>query len=467
MPAIGTPERPLSVAVVGSGPSGFYAAESLLKTPDLTVRVDMFDRLPTPFGLVRGGVAPDHQKIKSVAAVYERTAQDPRFRYFGAVKAGKDVTVAELAERHDAVIWAVGCESDRHMGIPGEDLQGSYSATEFVGWYNGHPDHRDKAFDLSVEAVAVVGVGNVAMDVTRVLARDPEELAKTDISDYALAALRKSGVKTVWLLGRRGPAEAAYSPGEIEEIGELGAASLVVDPKEAALDEVSKPEHDADPEAQKKTAYVQAVAAKGGAPKERQVRLRFRVGPVELIGEGGKVKAIKLERNKLVSDGKGGVKAAGTGEFETHPVGLVLRSVGYRGIPVPGLPFDEKSGHVPNADGRVVEAPGKPALPGHYVVGWAKRGPSGLIGTNRADSVATVKALLEDWKGGKLPARSDVSLDATLSLMKSKGLRPISFADWQKLDKLEKERGAKAGKIREKFTRVEDMLAALAASPAA
>jgi ferredoxin--NADP+ reductase len=466
MTAIGTPERPLSVAIVGSGPSGFYAAESLLKTPDLAVRVDMFDRLPTPFGLVRGGVAPDHQKIKSVAAVYERTAQDPRFRYFGAVKAGKDVGVAELAERHDAVIWAVGCESDRHMGIPGEELEGSHSATEFVGWYNGHPDHRRRRFDLSVESVAVVGVGNVAMDVTRILARDPEELAKTDIAGYALEALRESRVKTVWLLGRRGPAEAAYSPGEIEEIGLLGAASLVVDPKEAEVDEVSKAEL-ADPESKKKTEYVQAVAKAGGRHKERQVRLRFRVSPVELLGEGGRVKAIKLEKNKLVSDGKGGVKAVGTGEFETHPVGLVLRSVGYRGIPVPGLPFDEKSGHVPNEAGRVTGGAGQGALPGQYVVGWAKRGPSGLIGTNRADSVATVKALLEDWKGGKLPARADVSLEATLALLKAKGLRPISFADWQKLDKLERERGAKAGKIREKFTSVEEMLAALSETASA
>lgn len=466
MTAIGTPERPLSVAVVGSGPSGFYAAESLLKTPDVAVRVDMFDRLPTPFGLVRGGVAPDHQKIKSVAAVYERTAQDPRLRYFGAVKAGKDVSVAELAERHDAVIWAVGCESDRHMGIPGEDLQGSHSATEFVGWYNGHPDHRHRRFDLSVESVAVVGVGNVAMDVTRILARDPEELARTDIAGYALDALRESRVKTVWLLGRRGPAEAAYSPGEIEEIGLLGAASLVVDPKEAEVDEVSKGEL-ADPESKKKTEYVQAVAKAGGRHKDRQVRLRFRVSPVELLGEGGRVKAIKLEKNKLVSDGKGGVKAVGAGEFETHPVGLVLRSVGYRGIAVPGLPFDEKSGHVPNEAGRVTGGPGQPVLPGQYVVGWAKRGPSGLIGTNRADSVATVKALLEDWKGGKLPSRADVSLDATLSLMKSKGLRPISFSDWQKLDKLERERGAKTGKIREKFTSVEEMLAALSETASA
>lgn len=462
MHVLGTPQRPLAVAVVGSGPSGFYAAEALLKTPDLSVRVDLFDRLPCPYGLVRGGVAPDHQKIKSVKAVYERTAQDPRLRYFGAVKIGQDLTAEELAARHDAVIWAVGCESDRHMGIPGEELAGSHSATEFVGWYNGHPDHRDRSFDLSCEAVAVVGVGNVAMDVTRLLACDPESLARTDIAGYALDALRKSRVKTVWLLGRRGPAEAAYSPGEIEEIGALSTADLVVDPKEAELDALSQGEL-ADPETRKKVEYVQARAKAGLSGKPRQVRLRFRVGPVELLGQDGKVKAVKLEKNALVSDGKGGVKAVGTGEFETHPVGLVLRSVGYRGIPLPGVPFDERSGHVPHEGGRVVSAPGRPPLPGQYVVGWAKRGPSGLIGTNRADSVATVKALLEDWKAGTLPACADASLDATLALISAKGLRPISFADWQKLDALERERGAKTGKIREKFTRIEDMLAALAA----
>jgi ferredoxin--NADP+ reductase len=461
MTAIGTPERPLSVAIVGSGPSGFYAAEALLKAPGLTVRVDLFDRLPTPFGLVRGGVAPDHQKIKSVAAVYERVAQDPRLRFFGAIKIGKDVTAAELAERHDAVIWAVGCESDRHMGIPGEDLAGSHSATEFVGWYNGHPDHKARTFDLSVASAAVVGVGNVAMDVARVLAKDPAQLAPTDIAGYAVSALKASGVKTVWLLGRRGPVEAAYSPGEIEELGELEGADLVVDPKEAVIDDVSKAEYDSDRESKKKTDYVIEHAKKGEGSNPRKIRARFRVSPVELIGKDGKVAAVKLEKNKLVSDGKGGAKAAGTGEFDTIEVGLVLRSVGYRGIPVPGVPFDEKSGHIPNENGRVTD--GGKAQPGQYVVGWAKRGPSGLIGTNRADSVATVASLLEDHKAGKLPARADVSLEATLKLLGDKKVRALSFADWQKLDALEKAAGAKAGKIREKFTSIDDMLSALGA----
>ena len=455
MSALGTPSRPLCVAVVGSGPSGFYAAEALLKSPGLSVRVDVFDRLPTPYGLVRGGVAPDHQKIKAVTAVYERCALDPRVRFFGNVKLGTDVTVEELRARYDQIVYAVGCESDRHMGIPGEDLAGSFSATEFVGWYNAHPDYRDRRFDLSCEAAAVVGIGNVAMDVTRLLACEADALAKTDIAVQALEALRRSKVKTVWLLGRRGPAEAAYSPAEIEEIGELENADLVVTPAEAAVDAVSQDELK-DAAVKKKVDYIQKHAALGEGTKERKVRLRFCVSPVEILGADGKVTGLRLEKNKLVSDGKGGVKPVGTGEFETIKVGLVLRSVGYRGIPIPGVPFDDKAGRIANDAGRVTGAPGE------YVVGWAKRGPSGLIGTNRADSVLTVQLMLADLKDGKLPARSvDESLESTPALMASKGVKSISMAQWKELDKRELANGAAHGKIREKFTRVEDMLAAL------
>jgi ferredoxin--NADP+ reductase len=461
MSEIGTAESPLAVAIVGAGPSGFYAAEALLKALGPAVRVDLFDRLPTPFGLVRGGVAPDHQKIKSVTAVYEKTAADPRVRFFGNVKLGRDLSVDDLRSRYHKIIYAVGCESDRRMDIPGEGLAGSYSATEFVGWYNGHPDHRHRDFDLSCAAVAVVGVGNVAMDVTRLLACDPEALAKTDITDRALDALRKSGVKTIWLLGRRGPAEAAYSEAEIEEIAELSTADLVVEPAETVVDEVSQGEL-ADPAVKKKVSYVQGHAALGAGSRPRKVRLRFRVSPVEVIGEDGRVKALRIEKNALVSDGKGGVKSVGTGQFETLPVGLVLRSVGYRGIPVPGVPFDEKAGHIANVAGRVTYGAGGAPLTGEYVVGWAKRGPSGLIGTNRADSVATVALMLEDWKAGKFPARAvDVAPDSIDKLLAAEGAPHITFAQWKALDKLELAAGAKSGKIREKFTRVEDMLAAL------
>ncbi|PIR16161.1 MAG: NADP oxidoreductase [Elusimicrobia bacterium CG11_big_fil_rev_8_21_14_0_20_64_6] len=455
----GTPDRPLCVAIIGSGPSGFYAAEALLKAPGLTVRVDLYDRLPTPFGLVRGGVAPDHQKIKSVVVVYEKVATDPRVRFFGNVLLGRDITVEELRARYDQVVYAVGCESDRKMSIPGEDLQGSFSATEFVGWYNGHPDHRNKKFDLSCESVSVVGIGNVAMDVTRILACDPERLAKTDIADYALEALRKSKVKTVWTLGRRGPAEAAYSPVEIEEFGKLEGCDLVIKPEEAVVGKVSHLEN-GDANDKKKVAYVQEHAKLGDGTQSRKIRLRFCVSPVEVIGEGGKVKAVKLEKNKLVDNGRGGAKCVGIGEFETIPSGMIFRSVGYRGVPITGVAFDEKSGHIPNESGRVVS--GGAALPGEYVVGWAKRGPSGLIGTNRADSVLTVQSMLEDLKAGRLSVGPvDFSPESASKLLASRGVNPVSYAQWKKLDELERSRGAVNGKIREKFTKVEDMVAAL------
>ena len=452
-------ERPLCVAIIGAGPSGFYAAEALLKATGLTVRVDLYDRLPTPYGLVRGGVAPDHQKIKSVTAVYERTALDPRVRFFGNVKLGRDLTIEDLRARYDQIVYAVGCESDRHMDIPGEALAGSHSATEFVGWYNGHPDHRHRTFDLSCEAVAVVGVGNVAMDVTRLLACDPEELVKTDVTAYALDALRKSRVKTVWLLGRRGPAEAAYSLSEISEIAELSAADLVIKPEEAVVDEASRHEL-SDAAVKKKADYAQAHAALGAGTKERKVRLRFRVSPVEVIGADGRVSAIRLEKNRLVEDEKGRVNCVGIGEFETIPVGMILRSVGYRGVPIPGVSFDEKSGHIPNEAGRVTS--GGVPVPGEYVVGWAKRGPSGLIGTNRADSVATAAVMIEDFRAGRLAARAvDAALDAAPKLLEANGAKPVSFAQWKTLDALELSRGVALGKIREKFTGVPDMLAAL------
>jgi ferredoxin--NADP+ reductase len=463
MSAPGTPERPLCVAIVGSGPSGFYAADALLKAKDLTVRVDFYDRLPTPYGLVRGGVAPDHQKIKSVIAVYEKTALDPRVRFFGNVKLGRDLSVDDLRARYDQIVYAVGCESDKHMGIPGEDLKGSFSATEFVGWYNGHPDHRAHEFDLSCEAAAVVGIGNVAIDVVRILSQDPEDLAKTDMAAHAVEALRKCRVKRVYLLGRRGPVQAAFSPKEIEELGEVPRADFVVREDELVLDEASKAGL-SDAEARKNYEDLTALAKKGPGSKDHKIFARFCVSPVEIVGKDGRVAAIKLERNALEPDGKGGVKARGTGKFETlEGVGLVFRSVGYRGIPVPGVPFDEKSGHIANEAGRVADG-GKPVM-GEYVVGWAKRGPSGLIGTNRADSVATVQAMLEDLKAGKLAPRAvDASLDSAPKLLAAKGVRPVSFAQWKELDKLELANGKAHGKIREKFTRVEDMVAALGAA---
>ncbi len=458
---LGGKERPLRVAVIGSGPSGFYAAESLLAQKDLSVQVDMFDRLPTPYGLVRGGVAPDHQKIKSVTAVYEKIALKPGFRFFGNVCFGRDLFVEDMLRHYDQAVYAVGNESDRRLKVPGEDLPGSHSATAFVGWYNGHPDYRRESFDLSQEYAAVIGIGNVAMDVTRILAEDPEELAKTDIAGYALEALRQSRVREIWLLGRRGPAQAAFSPAEIKEIGELHSADLVVCPEELALDPVSQAQL-SDINTKKNVDFLIEQAKKGEGNRRKKVRLRFFVSPVELLEENGRVGKLKIEINELVPDGKGGLKARGTGRQETLPAGLVFRSVGYHGVPLPGVPFDHKAGHIPNRDGRVVDIEaGDKVVEGAYVVGWAKRGPSGLIGTNRADSVLTVKAMLEDIKGKAAEPDPAKTPEAALALIQKRQPDMVSFQDWKLLETLEISRGAELGKIREKFTDVSEMLAAI------
>ncbi len=456
---LGNLGNPLKIAVIGSGPSGFYAAEALLKA-NIDVRVDMFDRLPTPYGLVRGGVAPDHQKIKSVIMVYDKVAALPAFRFFGNVKLGQDIQVDDLSKFYHMIVYAVGNETDRKLGISGEDIHGSYSATSFVGWYNSHPDYRNEQFDLSCERVAVVGIGNVAMDVTRILAEDPEKLATTDIAGYALDALRKSKVKEIYLLGRRGPAQAAFSPAEIHEIGELENADLVLDPKEAELDEVSKGEV-LDINAKKNVEYLREHALKGEGSKSKKVRLRLCVSPVEILGKDGKITAVKLEKNKLVRDQKGSIAALGTGVFETISVDMVFRSVGYRGVPIAGVPFDQKSGRIPNVEGRVTDIQTKQPILGHYVVGWAKRGPSGLIGTNRADSQATVKNMLADIASvSETPLIPSSSKDVA-PWLKDKDVQFVSFQDWKSLDKIELERGKANGKIREKFSRVSDMLSSV------
>lgn len=457
---LGSQERPLRVAIIGSGPSGFYAAESLLRRPGVYAQVDMFDRLPTPYGLVRGGVAPDHQNIKAVIKVYEKVAASPGFRFFGHVKFGQHIQISDIAPYYDHIIYAVGNESDRRLGIPGEDLKGSHSATEFVGWYNSHPDHRQHQFDLSVESVVVVGVGNVAMDVTRILAKSPEALAATDIAPYALAALKTSKVKEIILLGRRGVAQAAFSPAEIQEIAELDSSDLIVAPQEIVLDEVSQKTL-LEPNDKKNVAFLTEHVKHGPGAKARQVRLRFLVSPVEIIGENGRVAAVKIEKNELCLDKNGLPRPRGTGQYEILKAGMVLRSVGYRGIPIPGVPFDDAIGHIPNDKGRVLDPANKKPRPGEYVVGWAKRGPTGLIGTNRADSVATVDCMIEDlknqnpaWAVGKKP-------EAILAMLAQRRVSWVSFQNWKLLDQIEIEKGKQKGKIREKFSTVEEMLAAL------
>lgn len=450
----GTPDRPLRVAIIGAGPSGFYAADALLKHKDTVAHVDMFDRLPTPFGLARGGVAPDHQTIKKVTALYQRTAAMPGFRYFGNVRLGTDLHAEELAAHYDAWIYAVGAESDRLLGIPGEHLLGSHSATTFVGWYNGHPDHQVNRFDLSCERVAVIGVGNVAMDVTRVLAAPPDSFAASDIAAHALASLRASKVREIFVIGRRGVSEAAFSPAEIEELAELPGVDLVVRPEDAVVDPRFPP---TGANAVKNTAFCQARAEAGEGTSPRKIRLRFLESPVEILGDAdGHLTAVRLERNELVPDADGAPVPRGTGQFEVLPVGMVLRSVGYRGVPIPGVPFDPRNQRIANEAGRVRDANTGAIRPREYVVGWAKRGATGLIGTNRGDSAATVAALFADlptWPDHE-PAPPAALPDA----LAARGVHATSWGHWLHLDAEETARGQKAGKVREKFVRVADML---------
>ena len=380
----------LRVAVVGSGPAGFYAAAALLAA-DLDLEVDLLERLPTPWGLVRLGVAPDHPNIKAVSRAFEKTALQTGFRFFGNVEVGRDVSVQELARLYDAVVYAVGAQTDRQLGIPGEDLPGSWAATEFVAWYNGHPDYQELEFDLSHERAVVIGNGNVALDVARMLALTPEELAPTDTTDAAIEAINAAGVREILVVGRRGPVQAAWTPVEVGELGELAGADIIVDPAQLELDEASAAELEAAPPTVKRNIeHLRAYAARPPAGKPRAIRLRFLASPVRILGED-QVEAIELARNELV-----GGRAVPTGEeHETIPCGIVFRSVGYRGVAVPGLPFDDDSHTIPNERGRVE--------PGLYAAGWIKRGPSGVIGTNKKDAAETVEQLLDDARMGRLP----------------------------------------------------------------
>ncbi|HMY34789.1 MAG TPA: FAD-dependent oxidoreductase, partial [bacterium] len=417
---------------------------------------DMYDRLPTPYGLVRGGVAPDHQKIKSVTKVYEKTAAHPMFSFYGNVELGRDVTRQELKTRYHALIYAVGAQSDRRMGIPGEDLNGSHPATDFVAWYNGHPDYRDLSFDLSQERVAIIGNGNVAVDVARILASSIEELNRTDIADHALVALKKSNVKEIYMIGRRGPAQAAFTNAEIKELGELEECAITIPGTEGALDEVSKKNLEAHPDSgvSKNLEIMKDYLDKTTDGKRKKMVLRFLWSPVELKGREG-VEEIVLQKNILVQDADGSIKAKGTEAKETIPVGLVFRSIGYKGVALKDVPFDEKKGIIPNAHGRVTELNGT-VIPGEYTAGWIKRGPSGVIGTNKPDALESVNMLLEDVKSGHIHPIDQAA--STTDWLQSKKIRFVTFADWLKIDKAETEKGMASGRPRIKFTRIEDML---------
>lgn len=465
MTQLGTETNPLRVAIIGAGPAGFYAAEHLLKQNDVAVQVDMFDRLPTPFGLVRGGVAPDHQKIKSVTKVYDKTASDPHFRFYGYVELGRDVSLDDLRRFYHQIIFTTGAQTDKKLGVPGEDFPGNHPATEFVAWYNGHPDYRDLQFDLTQEKVAVIGVGNVAVDVARILSRTADELAKTDIADYALEALSRSKVKEVYLIGRRGPAQAAFTTPEIKELGEMEDADCIVLPEEAELDPLSKAalEQSTDRSLLKKVELMQEYSRRGRTNKKRVLVIRFLLSPVEILGsmEEG-VKGMKLVKNELYSTEAGTLLSRATDQIETLECGLVFRSIGYRGVPLPGVPFHEKWGTIPNINGRVVKSQdSQEQVIGLYTAGWIKRGPSGVIGTNKPDAVETVNMMLEDMKNGITIGPEQPDRDAAAAFIKAKQPRCISYNDWLTLDEIELKKGEAIGRPRLKFTKIEDMLAAV------
>jgi ferredoxin--NADP+ reductase len=433
----------LRVAVVGSGPAGFYAAAALLAS-DLGVEVDLIERLPTPWGLVRLGVAPDHPNIKAVSRAFEKTAQQPGFRFFGNVEIGRDLTHDELAERYDAVVYSVGAQTDRQLGIPGEDLPGSWAATEFVAWYNGHPDYQHLEFDLTHERAVVIGNGNVALDVARMLALTPEELAPTDTTDAAIAAINESGIREILVVGRRGPVQAAWTPVEVGELGDLAGADIVVDPADLELDDSSAAELEAAPPTVKRNVqHLRDYAARTPEGKPRTIRLRFFRSPTAILG-AEHVEGIELVRNELV-DGR----AVATDERETIECGIVFRSVGYRGVGLPGVPFDEASGTIPNAGGRVE--------PGLYAAGWIKRGPSGVIGTNKKDATETIELLLEDARAGKLARVTDERLE---TLLAARGVEAVMYAGWEAIDRSEREAGEPHGRPRIKHCSWEALLEA-------
>lgn len=464
MTRLGTETHPLRVAIIGAGPSGFYVAEHLLRQQQWVVAIDMLERLPTPYGLVRGGVAPDHQRIKAVTATYDTIAAHPRFRFYGGVEFGTHLRLDDLRTLYHHIVFTIGAPTDQRLGIPGEDVQGSHPATSFVAWYNGHPDFRTEQFDFSCACAAVVGVGNVAVDVARILCRTPEELATTDMADYALEALRRSRIKDVYMLGRRGPAQAALTNPELKELGELAGADVWVPPAEAELDALSRQALDAKPDraTRRKVALLQAYTLRKATGKPRQLPIRFLVSPVELIGNAaGQVTALRLVKNQLYATDAGTIRPQPTGEYEELPVGLVFRAVGYRGVPVPEVPFDERLGVILNRQGRVLDPKTSAPLTGLYTAGWIKRGPQGVIGTNKPDALETVECMLEDVETGAALHPAHPDLMAAENYIRECQPAYVSYADWLRLNTLEVARGKAHGQPRVKFTCVEDMLAAL------
>jgi ferredoxin/flavodoxin---NADP+ reductase len=430
----------MRVAVVGSGPAGFYAAGALLSA-DPPAEVDMIERLPTPWGLVRLGVAPDHPKLKSVSRAFERIAEQPGFRFLGNVEFGRDLHHADLVRLYDAVVYAVGAQTDRRLGIPGEELPGSWAATEFVAWYNGHPDYQELAFDLSVERVVVIGNGNVALDLARMLALTHGELAPTDATDASIEAIANAPIREIVVVGRRGPAQAAFTTPELQEMGELAGADVVVDPADL---------QGAEPHgtnAERNVAVLQEFASRRPEGKPRRVVFRFFESPVKILGED-RVEGVELVRNELDAD----ERAVPTDEHETLACGLVFRSVGYHGVELPGVPFDARSGTIPNDGGRVE--------PGVYCAGWIKRGPTGVIGTNKKDATETVQLLLEDAAAGRLEPKPDASAAAVDALLAERGAPVVEYAGWMAIDEVERAAGEKGGRPRVKLCTWDALIAA-------
>lgn len=444
---------PLHVAIIGAGPSGFYAAAALLKQSAGAVRVDLFDRLPSPYGLVRSGVAPDHQSIKRIERAFERTAMKPGVRFFGNVALGREVSVDDLRAHYHAIIYTVGSEGFRKIGVPGQQSRQVRSATEFVFWYNGHPQYCARNFSLdNVRRIAVVGVGNVALDVARILVRDRDELARTDISPVALAALRAAPIEEVVVMGRRGPTEAAFSPKELKELMALSEVDITVSTANALTDPVSAAWlKEAPKTATQNAALVSEIAAAPSTGAPRRIRLEFRTSPVEFhLDEAEHLTGMTAGRNRLEIV-NGSPRPVATGETWREDVQLVLTAIGYRGIPIDGVPFDVRRGTIPNVEGRVTETPGGPIRSGEYTAGWIKRGPSGLIGSNRPDAKETVAHLLADCTAPD--HREDI-----LPRLLARGVRVVTFADWKRLDAEEQRRGGAAGRVREKFITIQEML---------
>lgn len=429
----------VSVAIVGSGPAGFYTADALINSGN-DVSVDFIDRLPTPFGLIRGGVAPDHQTTKNVSRKYEKTALMEQVRFYGNVEVGRDVSLAELREIYDAVVLAIGAPRDRLMNIPGEDKTGVFGSADFVGWYNGHPDFRDLNPDLNVSTAAVIGVGNVAIDVARLLVRTEEELAKADIPIHAEKAILESPIDDVYIFGRRGPVEAKFTNVELREMGKLEQSVPVLDAGQLpeGVGELS----DRDKRLKEKNLETfREFADRKPDEKPKRVHFQFYASPTEILG-GDRVEGLRLERTKV----EGG-RAIGTGEFFDIECGLVVASIGYRSDPLEGAPFDEKQGIIPNDDGRVDE--------GLYAVGWIKRGPSGVISSNRPDGATAAEHIHNDFGAGGKDAKP--GREAFEKLLKERSIRSVSYADWKKIEAAEVE-NARGEHPREKFVTIEDML---------